>query len=60
MPVIPEALDFEGAQFLLIGEGLGNMEKAVEVPKKDEKHEKEKPEEELEKLEEEVCFSSLC
>jgi len=55
MPVTPATLDYEGAQFLLIGEGLGDVKKAVEPVAKDEKHGKEKPEEELEKLEEEVC-----
>jgi len=54
MPVTPETLDYEGAQFLLIGEGLGDINKAVEPSSKDEKHDKEKPEAELEKLEEEV------
>lgn len=53
MPVTPETLDFVGAQFLLIGEGMGDTEKAAEMSSKDEKHDKEKPEDELEKLEEE-------
>lgn len=55
MPVTPETLDFEGAQFLLIGEGMGKIEKAVEVAQNDQKRKKVKPEVELEKLEEEVC-----
>ena len=30
MPVVPEALDFERAQVLLIGEGMGNISMAGE------------------------------
>jgi hypothetical protein len=49
-------LDYEGTQFLVIGEGVdGGFGKAVDEAKKDAKDDtKEKPEEELEKLEEEV------
>lgn len=48
MPVIPEALEYEGSQFLLIGEGV---DKALEI---DGKKEEEKPADEMERLEEEV------
>lgn len=55
MPLEPEHLDYEGTQFLVIGEGLGSFGKAVEEMSKDKKDDgKEKPEEEMEKLEEEV------
>jgi hypothetical protein len=58
-PLEPELLDYEGAQALIIGEGLGDMEKAVEEQSRDKKDKgKEKPEEEIEKLEDEV--SSFC
>ncbi|CAG8950895.1 hypothetical protein HYFRA_00003112 [Hymenoscyphus fraxineus] len=54
MPLIPELLEYENTQFLVIGEAAGNMDKALEEMKKDEKDEtKEKPEEEVEKLVEE-------
>ncbi len=57
MPLEPELLDYQNTQFLIIGEGLGELGRAVEEQKKDEKDdEKEKPEEELEKLEEEASF----
>jgi len=47
----PELLDYENAQFLIIGEGLGEFGKAVEPQEEDKKAaEKEDPEEELEKL----------
>lgn len=56
-PLEPEMLNYEGAQFLIIGEGMGNMGRAVEEQSKDKKDdEKEKPEEEMEKLEDEVSF----
>ncbi|RDW73736.1 hypothetical protein BP5796_07178 [Coleophoma crateriformis] len=54
MPLEPELLDYENTQFLIIGEGLGDMTKAVEEQSKDQRDEsKEKPAEEMEKLEEE-------
>lgn len=50
-------LDYEGAQFLVMGEGMGDMEKAVEEQKKDkEDGETVKPVVEIEKLEEEASF----
>jgi len=56
-PLEPEMLDYDGAQFLIIGEGMGEMGKALEEQSRDAKDdEKEKPEEEMEKLEEEVSF----
>jgi hypothetical protein len=56
MPLEPEVLEYEGTQFLIIGEGLGDLGKAMEA--RDEGDEKEKPSEELEKLEEEVSLIS--
>lgn len=55
-PLEPEFLNYEGTQFLVIGEGVdGDYGNAVDELKKDQKDEtKEKPEEELEKLEQEV------
>lgn len=54
MALQPKHLDYPNAQFLLIGEGLGELGRAVEPQGKDEqKEEKETPEEEMEKLEEE-------
>jgi len=59
MPLEPELLDYQNAQFLIIGEGMGELGRAVEEQKKDAKDdEKEKPEEEMEKLEEEVSSPS--
>jgi len=50
-------LDYDGAQFLIIGEEMGEMGKALEEQSRDAKDDdKEKPEEEMEKLEEEVSF----
>ncbi|UPX09753.1 Uroporphyrinogen-III synthase [Ascochyta rabiei] len=48
--VKPKYLDHEYCQILLIGE---NMDKAVEPTKKNEKHDKETPKEEIERLEHE-------
>lgn len=48
--VKPKYLDFEYCQILLIGE---NVDKAVEPTKKDQKHDKETPQAELEQLEHE-------
>lgn len=54
MPLEPELLNYENTQFLIIGEGLGDTGRATEEMSKDKKDdEKEKPEEELEKLGEE-------
>ncbi|KAL5323123.1 hypothetical protein ACEPPN_007651 [Leptodophora sp. 'Broadleaf-Isolate-01'] len=54
MPLEPELLNYQNTQFLIIGEGMGEMDKAVEEMSKDAKDdEKEKPVEELEKLQEE-------
>jgi hypothetical protein len=48
-------LDYEGAQILVIGEGMDAMGRAVEEQEKDKKDDKtDKPVEEMEKLEEEV------
>jgi hypothetical protein len=55
MPLEPALLDYEGTQVLFIGEGLGDLGRSVEEMSKDAKDdEKEKPVEEIEKLEEEV------
>ena len=57
MPLEPELLNYENTQFLVIGEGMGELGNAVmelSVDKKDDR--KEKPVEELEKLGEEVSF----
>ncbi|KAM3072153.1 hypothetical protein ACMFMG_008610 [Clarireedia jacksonii] len=51
MPLEPELLDYEGAQMLIIGEGQGELGRAVEEQKRDAG--KEKPVEEMEKLGEE-------
>ncbi|KAI8633661.1 hypothetical protein F5Y19DRAFT_414417 [Xylariaceae sp. FL1651] len=52
MPTQPHHLDYVNTQFLLIGESSG-ITKATEPQKEDEKEGKEKPIEELEKLEDE-------
>jgi Sec-independent protein translocase protein TatA len=58
MPLEPELLDYQNTQVLIIGEGMGELRRAVEEQKEDAKDdEKEKPEEEMEKLEEEVSSS---
>lgn len=51
MPLQPKHLDYVNTQFLVIGEGQGNIDKATEPQPKDVKEGKEKPLEELEKLE---------
>lgn len=59
MPLLPEMLDYEGTQFLIMGEGFGELAgaaKEVEQDKKDD--EKKLPEEELEDLGDEVSFST--
>ena len=53
MPLQPKHLDYANAQFLLIGEASGELGRAVEPTAKDQKHEKETPQEEVEKLEDE-------
>ncbi|KAI9676859.1 MAG: hypothetical protein M1817_006698 [Caeruleum heppii] len=53
MPLQPKLLDYDNCQFLLIGEGGGEIGKAVEASAKDEKHGQETPLEEMEKLEHE-------
>lgn len=62
MPLEPELLEYEGTQFLVIGEGMGDHGRAVEEMSKDAKNdEKTKPSEEMEMLEEEVRFTGpLC
>ncbi|KAH9907039.1 hypothetical protein F4778DRAFT_724447 [Xylariomycetidae sp. FL2044] len=52
MPTQPKHLDYVNTQFLLVGESSG-IQKATEPQKDDEKEGKEKPLEELEKLEDE-------
>jgi len=52
LPSKPHHLDYVNTQFLLIGESSG-IEKAVEPQKEGEEEGKEKPIEELEKLEDE-------
>ncbi|KAH7383012.1 hypothetical protein BKA64DRAFT_174554 [Cadophora sp. MPI-SDFR-AT-0126] len=54
MPLEPELLNYQNTQFLIIGEGMGEMGKAVQEMSQDAKDDtKEKPVEELEKLGEE-------
>lgn len=50
MPLEPKLLDYENTQFLLIGAEIGKISQGEE---KDQKHDKETPLEELEKLEHE-------
>ena len=53
-PLEPDMLDYEHTQVLIIGEGIGVLGKAVDELSKDQKDDnKEKPEEELDQLEEE-------
>jgi hypothetical protein len=53
-PLEPDMLDYEHTQVLIIGEGMGVLGKAVDELSKDQKDDsKEKPEEELDQLEEE-------
>lgn len=49
----PKHLDYVNTQVLFIGEGLGELGKAVEQQDEDAKDKKETPAEELEKLEHE-------
>lgn len=60
MPLEPELLKYDGTQFLLIGEGMGELGKSVEEQKKDQQDDETvKPEEEIEQLEEEVSVFLL-
>jgi len=60
MPLEPELLDYQSTQLLLIGEGQGDFGRAFQELSKDAKNdEKEKPAEEMEKLEEEVSSPLL-
>jgi hypothetical protein len=58
IPLVPEMLDYEDAQFLIIGEAFGTIEKAAEAPAEDEGKSEELPVEEIEKLEDEVSSST--
>ena len=49
----PKHLDYSSAQCLIIGEGFGELGKATEQQPSDEKHDKDTPLEEMEKLEHE-------
>jgi len=61
MPLEPELLEYENAQMLLIGEGQGDLGGAVEEMSKDKRDdEKEKPEEEIERLGNEVSSGCWC
>lgn len=51
MPLQPKHLDYVNTQFLVIGEGQGDIDKATQPQAQDEKEGKEKPLEELENLE---------
>lgn len=51
MPTQPKHLDYANSQFLLIGEEQGGVEKATKPQPRDEKEGKDKPLEEMEKLE---------
>ena len=53
MPLQAGILDYENAQILLIGEQSGEISKAMQPSEKDQKHHKETPLEEMEKLEHE-------
>ncbi|KAI9707076.1 MAG: hypothetical protein M1836_000036 [Candelina mexicana] len=53
MPLQPKHLDYEKSQILIIGEGMDEIGKAAEQSSKDEKHDKDTPLEEMEKLEHE-------
>jgi len=55
MPLEPEVLDYDNTQILIIGEGMGSVEKAMEEQEGDAKNTaKDAPIEEMEKLEDEV------
>ncbi|KAL8851104.1 MAG: hypothetical protein Q9221_004000 [Calogaya cf. arnoldii] len=53
MPLEPKLLDYENAQFLIIGHNEGALEKATVPQPEDQKQNKEEPKEEMEKLEHE-------
>ena len=53
MPAQPKHLDYANAQCLMIGEGHGEMGKAVQPQDNDQRHGKDEPGEEMEKLEKE-------
>lgn len=53
MPLQPKHLNYSNTQFLLIGEGSGELGKAVEPTAKDQKHHKGTPQDEIETLEHE-------
>lgn len=54
MPLKPELLDYENTQFLIIGEGMGDINSAMQEMSCDQKDgEKEAPIKEMEKLEDE-------
>lgn len=53
MPLQPKHLDYENAQFLVIGSGVEDLSKATDQQAEDGKHEKDTPLEEMEKLEHE-------
>ena len=53
LPTQPKHLDYVNTSFLLIGERAGELGNAVEPSAKDQKHDKETPQEEMEKLEHE-------
>ena len=52
-PLQPKFLDYENAQFLLIGSSTDDLGEATEQQPKDEKADKDTPLEEMEKLEDE-------
>jgi hypothetical protein len=57
IPLEPELLDYDNTQLLLIGEGQGDLGKAVAESSQDQQDErKEAPEEEIAKLEDEVSL----
>lgn len=61
MPLKPEVLDYDNTQILIIGEGMGSVEKATEEQEDDAKESaKDAPVEEMEKLEEEVSCYHCC
>lgn len=51
MPLQTKHLDYVKTQFLLIGEGQGDVGKATQLQAQDKEHGKEEPIEEMEKLE---------
>ena len=53
MPLQPKLLDYVNTQFLVIGHADNSLEKATEQLPVDEKHDKDTPLEEMQKLEHE-------